>query len=132
MCVCVWSSTSCSLAGFAGSKTCDLVCTLLAKESSLPPVIAAYHSTALTPLTLWPLLMTCLIFKVIFHIYTLVFVASLKSLSRCMSGTCIGKLEVGEVWIAILSATLAYCDTDASSLPRRQSIDFLWLVKKLK
>jgi hypothetical protein len=31
-CVCVWCSTSWSLAGFAGSKTCDLVCTLLAKE----------------------------------------------------------------------------------------------------
>ena len=101
---CVWCSTSWSLAGFAGSKTCDLVCTLLAKESSLPPVITAYHVTALTPPQLWPLLMTCLILEVSFHIYTLMSVASLESLSRCSLGTCIGKLEVGEVWIAILSA----------------------------
>ena len=29
----------------------------------------------------------------------------------------IGKLEVGEGWIAILSATLAHCDTDALDDP---------------
>lgn len=69
---------------------------------------AAYHITPLTPLPVWLLkllMMTCHIniLEVSFH-YTAMYVALLESLSGCSPGTCIGKLEVGEVWIAILSA----------------------------
>jgi len=46
----------------AARKACDLVHTFSSSESSLPALVITllppYHSTPLTPLPVWPLLMT--------------------------------------------------------------------------
>jgi len=103
----------------AARKACDLKrTTFSSSESSLPALVITllppYHITSLTPLPVWPLLMTYHMVRGQLHASThlLSYVISIKSLSTWNIGLV--KLEVVEVWITILSVALVRCDTDAS------------------